>query len=99
MVSITAGLKTKGLVGNRPLPHLAFMQFRGPKALNDKLPITAVLIRHVHYPELRIGGVSGLQVAQLSQACKVVPFRPGLNDLAVPNTIDCDVFCIHNLAG
>jgi len=24
---------------------------------------------------------AGLQMAQLSQACKVVPFRPGLNDL------------------
>jgi hypothetical protein len=43
--------------------------------------------------------MSGLKVAQLSQACEIVPFRPSLNDLAVPNTIDCDVFRIHGLAG
>jgi hypothetical protein len=37
-------------------------------------------------------------VAQLSQAREVVPFHPSLNDLAVPNTIDCDVFRIHDPA-
>jgi hypothetical protein len=41
MFAIKAELKTKGLVlGNGPLLHRAFMKFRGPKALNDKLPVS-----------------------------------------------------------
>jgi hypothetical protein len=41
MFAIKAELKTKGLVlGNGPSLHRAFMKFRGPKALNDKLPVT-----------------------------------------------------------
>ena len=42
MVAITVDLKTKGLA-LRPGASLqcrAFMKFRGPKALNDKLPVT-----------------------------------------------------------
>jgi hypothetical protein len=38
-------------------------------------------------------------VAQLSQACKVIPLDPSLHDLAISNTIDCDVFSIHGFAG
>jgi hypothetical protein len=41
MVAITVDLKTKGLA-LRPGASLqcrAFMKFRGPKALNDKLPV------------------------------------------------------------
>ena len=39
MFAIKAEVKTKDLVlGNGPLPHWAFMKFRGPKALNDELP-------------------------------------------------------------
>jgi hypothetical protein len=42
MFAIKAELKTKGLVlGNGPLLHWAFMKFRGPKALNDKLPVSS----------------------------------------------------------
>ena len=40
-----------------------------------------------------------LQVAQLSQTCKVIPLDPSLHDLAILNTIDCDVFSIHGFAG
>jgi hypothetical protein len=40
-----------------------------------------------------------LQVAQLSQACKVIPLDPSLRDLAISNTVDCDVFSIHGFAG
>jgi hypothetical protein len=44
MFAIKAELKTKGLVlGNGPLLHRAFMKFRGPKALNDKLPVSLLL--------------------------------------------------------
>jgi hypothetical protein len=40
MFASKAELKTKGLVlGNGPLLHWAFMKFRGPKALNDKLAV------------------------------------------------------------
>jgi hypothetical protein len=42
---------------------------------------------------------SSLQVAQLSQACEVIPFGPSLKDLAIPDTIDCDVLGIHGLPG
>ena len=36
MFAIKAELKIKGLaLGNGPLLHWAFMQFRGPKALKD----------------------------------------------------------------
>ena len=49
------------------------------------------------HPLLRSGDASDLQVAQLSQACEVVPFGPSLKDLAIPNTIDCNVFGIHGL--
>jgi len=38
-------------------------------------------------------------VAQLSQACEVIPFGPSLKDLAIPDTIDCDVLGIHGLPG
>jgi hypothetical protein len=42
MVAITVDLKTKGLVLplGASLQCRAFMKFRGPKALNDKLPIS-----------------------------------------------------------
>ena len=40
-----------------------------------------------------------LQVAQLSQAGEVIPFGPSLKDLAIPDTIDCDVLGIHGLPG
>jgi hypothetical protein len=45
MVAITVDLKTKGLA-LRPGASLqcrAFMKFRGPKALNDKLPVTRLI--------------------------------------------------------